>query len=44
MTYQIEDTDFSGSEQAEPLQIKLPGGLWLEMADSCWPRRTPGEG
>ncbi len=39
MTHQIEDTDFFESEQAEPLQIKLPGGLWLEMADSWANRR-----
>ena len=39
MTHQIEDTDFFESGQAEPLQIKLPGGLWLEMADSWSNRR-----
>ena len=39
MTYPIEDTDFSESEQAESFQIKLPGGLWLEMADSWANRR-----
>ena len=39
MTHQAEDTDFLESEQAEPLQMKLPGGLWLEMADSWTNRR-----
>ena len=39
MTHQIEGTDFFESEQAESLQIKLPGGLWLEMADSWANRR-----
>ena len=39
MTHQIEDTDFFESEQAESLQIRLPGGLWLEMADSWANRR-----
>jgi len=39
MTHEREDTDFVESEQAEPLQIKLPGGLWLEMADTWSNRR-----
>lgn len=39
MTHEREDTDFIDSEQAEPLQIKLPDGLWLEMADTWSNRR-----
>ncbi|MBM3302828.1 MAG: hypothetical protein FJY85_23130, partial [Deltaproteobacteria bacterium] len=39
MTHKTEDTDFVGLGQVEPLQIKLPGGLWLEMADSWTNRR-----
>ena len=39
MTNEVEDTDFSELGQGEPLQIKLPGGLWLEMADSFANRR-----
>jgi len=39
MTHEVEDTDFFELGQGEPLQIKLPGGLWLEMADSFANRR-----
>ena len=39
MAHEVEDTDFSELGQGEPLQIKLPGGLWLEMADSFANRR-----
>jgi transposase-like protein len=39
MTHVREDTDCVEPKQAEPLQIKLPGGLWLEMADSWTNRR-----
>ena len=39
MTHQIEDRDDCESAQVEPIQIKLPGGLWLEMADSWTNRR-----
>lgn len=39
MTYEREDTDAIASEQAQPLQLKLPGGLWLEMADTWSNRR-----
>jgi transposase-like protein len=34
MTDEPEDRDFAESEQVEALCIKLPGGLWLEMADT----------
>lgn len=39
MTHEREDTDFVASEQAKVLYIKLPGGLWLEMADTWSNRR-----
>lgn len=39
MTHEREDTDFSEQGQTEPLQIKLPGGLWMEMTDSWANRR-----
>ena len=39
MTYEVEDTGFYESEQGESFQLKLPGGLWLEMADTWSNRR-----
>ncbi len=39
MTYQTEDRDISDEEQVEPLCIKLPGGMWLEITDSWANRR-----
>ena len=39
MTRDVEDTDFFDLRQDESLQIKLPGGLWLEVADSWANRR-----
>ncbi len=39
MTHETEDTDSIELEQVEPLQIKLPGGLWLELCDTWSNRR-----
>jgi transposase-like protein len=36
---QVEDRDISQWEQGETFQMKLPGGLWLEMADTWANRR-----
>ena len=35
----MEDTAEPGEEQAETIQLKLPGGLWVEMPDTWANRR-----